>query len=291
MIIESILEAPGLTSLHKTIKTEKLVNYLVHSKMRKFTPKYPFVIENSKYLVRTALDGEDLEKVLTLRHDVFYNEMLKKNRPLQIDIDNFDFICDHLMIIDKATGSCIGTYRVNSSRFSSSFYSATEFSIGNILALPGHKLELGRACIHRDYRNSYMIALLWKAVGHYIQLTKSTYIFGCSSIQTTALDEIASLHLYLKWKHRCSANEKVFPRRKFRISGLDAYAEFVGAIQDSFAEDARKQIPTLLKFYLKSGAVICGEPALDRKFACVDFFTLLDTTKLNNRIEEKFSGV
>jgi putative hemolysin len=36
----------------------------------------------------------------------------------------------------------------------------------------------------------------------------------------------------------------------------------------------------LLNSYLKSGAVVCGRPALDKSFKCIDFLTLLDVRDL-----------
>ncbi|MCB5295473.1 MAG: hypothetical protein LHW52_02880, partial [Candidatus Cloacimonetes bacterium] len=51
--------------------------------------------------------------------------------------------------------------------------------------------------------------------------------------------------------------------------------------------EMRDRIPSLLNSYLKAGAKVCGSPALDRSFKCIDFLTLLDVSELqNNRIRK-----
>ena len=54
------------------------------------------------------------------------------------------------------------------------------------------------------------------------------------------------------------------------------------------AETVEELVLPLLKSYLKAGSKICGEPALDRKFRCIDFLTVLDTELLNKSFEKKY---
>jgi putative hemolysin len=54
-------------------------------------------------------------------------------------------------------------------------------------------------------------------------------------------------------------------------------------------KNARKLIPSLLKSYIKTGAVVCGEPALDQDFQCIDFFTLLDVRNMKESVMKKFA--
>jgi putative hemolysin len=82
-------------------------------------------------------------------------------------MDEFDLRCDHLIIQDAASREVIGTYRVNASTYSRNFYSNKEFHLDNFLRSPGCKLELGRACIHKDYRNGRVLSLLWKGIVMY----------------------------------------------------------------------------------------------------------------------------
>jgi len=253
-----------------------------------FVPNIQVNIENKKYIIKTAENGFDLEKVLRLRHRVYYEELLHSNTTNSIDIDRFDHICDHLMVVEKSSGDCVGTYRLNSSLFTTSFYSSTEFNIKNILLLNGNKLELGRACIQKEYRNTLSFAMLWKGLSEYIKKTGTRYIFGCSSIKATKLDQIAPLYIYLRARHFATDDYRVYPRRKYTFRYLSRYVKNHDKCIEKEPYIPDKCLFALLKFYLRSGAEICGEPALDREFMCSDFFTLLDMEKLDDQIERKF---
>lgn len=288
MLVQKMLESRSFAPVHALLPTDRLAGSWMRRRFRHYRPSISFCEDHRRYRLRTAQTGADLEQVLRLRHQVYYNELLGRCRPLEIDLDRFDMICDHLMIEDRESGRLLGTYRLNCSRFNQSFYSRTEFHLRNILQLPGHKLELGRACLLPDARNSMSIAVLWKGINRYMQMAGCRWLFGCSSIKTTELEEIASLYLYLKDRYLAPAELRVRPRRRFRISGLDSYAEFVRAFSPDFLQDAPAMVPSLLKFYLKAGAMIGGEPALDREFRCVDFFTLLDMRTIDKSLQRKY---
>ena len=44
----------------------------------------------------------------------------------------------------------------------------TEFDLGNIPDSDGDKLEMGRACIHPDFRSGFTFIALWKGLAGYI---------------------------------------------------------------------------------------------------------------------------
>jgi putative hemolysin len=274
----------------KIFKPEKKTPKSIFEHIRTFAPHIRINIENRKYLIKTAEDGNDLEKVLRLRHMVYYEEILHRQAPNSIDMDHFDLICDHLMVIDKEEDTCVGTYRLNSSLFTDTFYSSTEFNIHNILDLNGTKLELGRVCIAQGYRNTLSIAMLWKGMIEYVKKTNTRFIFGCSSIKTTDLTEVIPVYLHIRAKHFCDESCMVYPRRKFRYRNFQQYIDqYTGPHYTEQKPDFPDRcFSSLLKFYLRCGAVVCGEPALDRDFLCTDFFTLLDITRIDRQVERKF---
>ena len=135
---------------------------LHHFKIRNYEPNIRFQFERGPYSVKTASDGAELEECLKLRFNVFHKEFMNKRREIGVDIDKLDYVCDHLVIKDRRSGSIIGTYRLNCSKFtagtspaplgheaSANFYSTTEFQMDKLLALPGVKLELG-SCLHQS---------------------------------------------------------------------------------------------------------------------------------------------
>lgn len=253
--------------------------------VKKFTPNIKLLIERDRFIIKTVENHEELASALRLRYEVFYRELLEKRRVYGFDIDRFDFKCDHLVIIDKKTNTFIGTYRLISSLFARKFYSETEFDISNILALPGVKLELGRACVHKDYRTGSSIALLWRGIAEYMKLTNTQYLFGCSSVKASDLHEIASMYQVLARDFMVSPNLNVYPKRRFTIRDFD---QLKAQVSEEDLLSVVEKIPPLIKSYLNMGAHICGEPALDKKFRCADFLTLFNTDTSNEKVQKKY---
>lgn len=281
--------AKKVMSLTNTVTSSNVLRRAFRWKLRQFKPKVPLLIESNKFVIKTVENIFELEKALNLRYEVFYKETLNKDNFSRTDIDKFDSICDHLIILDKKHNTVVGTYRFISSTFSDKFYSETEFAIDQVKNAEGIKLELGRACVHRDYRNGIGIALLWKGLSEYFRKINAKYLFGCSSIGTTNIVEISLIYKYIKELYLSPENFRVFPKEKHRIKELDYY---LGAF-DKFAikaESIEDFIPPLLKSYLKAGSVICGEPALDKKFKCADFFTVLDLEVLSKSFEKRYKA-
>lgn len=255
-----------------------------HISVKAYLPKVNIFIERDRFIIKTAENNDELIKALKLRHEVFYRELLNRKLLLGIDYDRFDLKCDHLILIDKKNGRYFGTYRLNSSKFIKKFYSETEFRLENILNLEGTKLELGRACVHREYRNGCSIALLWRGITEYMKTTDAKYLFGCSSIKITDRYKIAAIHKFLMKNHKIPSELQVSTKGKFKIRNFN---KLLDAVTFDEIEKAVEMIPPLLKSYLNMGAFICGEPAFDRKFKCVDYFTFFNLEQ-SNKIQKKY---
>jgi len=271
---------PLLASFQKFkvfFQREKSLNFALLQKLRPFKARVLFEIDCGDYLVKTASCYEDLLPSFQLRQASFLDG--KFNAPLTYDhleIDRYDLIADHILIIEKKSTKLIGTYRVINSLFSRSFYSQTEFHLEDFLKTPFVKMELGRACIHPDYRNGRTIDLLWKGIGKYVELTKPRYLFGCSSIKSTDPQKTQLILSYL--------NQKSYISSEFHVIPTDAYKLNFPVIvhpQKNPLEDPKRMIPPLLRSYLNAGAEIHGFPALDLEFGTVDFLTILDLEEIN----------
>ncbi len=274
----------------RRIPLDRLLAMPYNTVIRSFRPKIRIVMEKERFILKTAENGDELKKALRLRHEVYYQELLSKRHFLDIDMDRFDVFCDHLLVIEKSTGSCVGTYRMLSSTYSRSFYSETEFHAKPVLALPGNKVELGRACIHRDYRQGSVISLLWKGISEYLKRVEGRWFFGCSSVKTEDLSEAACIYHFLQAKHMAPAELSVYPRSRFLPGDLKPFLSVPSKAEIDAGEIlAKKLIPPLLLGYLKAGAMVCGIPAHDRQFHCFDFLTLMDMNKLNPSHERKFT--
>lgn len=245
-------------------------------------------IDKKEYIIKTADNELELEQALKLRHEVFIVELLGKKKLFGIDMDRFDGTCDHLMVVDRLSGECVGTYRLSSDVYANDFYSATEFHLGSLLDQPGTKLEIGRACIKRDYRRGNLMGLLWEGIYAYIGAIKARYIFGCSSVMTTDRSDIAIMHRYLADSQYYRRDLGIRPRGKYAIKTLsDDVHSFAWLETSALRHEAKRLIPRLVTDYFNLGARVCGEPALDRAFKCVDLFTILDLENLNQGYREE----
>ncbi len=282
-------------AVRKTIRNVKSVFQKLDTKLqlhrhnvRDFKPHISFEFERGDYLVKTAQNGDELEACLRLRFEVFHREFMEVEKKHGVDIDKLDFICDHLMIIDRRSESkVIGTYRLNCTKFTSEYYSAGEFDLGTLLDGESVKLELGRACIEKDFRNGVVITLLWRAIAQYLIATESTILFGCASVKTMDVLATAKIYKYLEKHGHIDLSKSVHPNKKFLFPELSETIKGILLTE----EDEKKielEIPALFKSYLRMNAKVLGEPALDRDFSCVDFLTVLKVSDLNPVFMKKY---
>ena len=160
--------------------------------------------------VRLAETQADIEAVQALRYRVFYEEMAAKAsvdmRDQQRDFDEFDNVCDHLLVVDYASGNerVVGTYRLirrSTADKIGHFYSSAEYDIKALLEYPGEILELGRSCVDAAYRNAQTMMLLWRGIAGYINLHAIQLMFGCASLPGTEPEKLSLMLSYLYYYH------------------------------------------------------------------------------------------
>ncbi|MBK9037650.1 MAG: GNAT family N-acetyltransferase [Bdellovibrionales bacterium] len=252
-------------------------------RLNSFVAKVPLFHELDKFEIRVAERSDELRESFRLRHDIFYGELAGIRRLGGLDIDRFDMLCDHLIIVHKPTQKVVGTYRLNCSLFSNSFYSSKEFEMDELLRFPGPHLELGRACIHSDFRTGSVISLLWRGVADYMETTGAQLLFGCSSIKISSLEDAALVYKYLAFDRKALVDSPIFPTAKFRMKGLDELIRIDPSnIQENDRRKARALLPPLLKGYLRMGAKIAGPPAWDEEFQCIDFLTVVTRSEIGD---------
>ena len=78
----------------------------------------------------------------------------------------------------------------------------------------------------------------------------------------------------------------------FKDAGMDflTWLWFLSEANNDFIETSQGKVsmPPLLKAYLRMGARVCGEPAWDPDFNCLDFFVLLRLEDLPARYVQHF---
>lgn len=196
------------------------------------------------------------------------------------DRDQYDPYCRHLYVRELDSGRIIACTRILTDEMAAragGFYSAGEFDLSMIDALPGRVMEIGRTCVDAEYRNGAVIATLWQGIAAYITSQGYDYLFGCASIGLE--DGGAAAHAILdqiRGKYLAPASQHVRP-----------YVTMPAADAPSLD---KPRLPPLLKAYLSLGAKACGEPYWDRDFNCADVFMLLNVSDLHPRYARHFLG-
>jgi putative hemolysin len=231
--------------------------------------------------VSLAQTMTNLTECQRLRYLVFNREMgegLADSDRSGLDRDRFDWVCDHLMVRDITSGRLVGTYRMQTgyrAKGNLGYYSEQLFDFSPFEPLRGEILELGRACVHRDYRNTTALSMLWRGIASYALLCNARYLVGCSSIASQDEREGMALYRTLKGKHLVDPLLRTEPRPGFRC-------------QDSGTLTEPPRPPRLFRAYLDNSARLCGPPAIDREFKTIDFLTLMDLQHLPERVRSRF---
>ena len=214
-------------------------------------------------------------------------------RALRRDVDDYDAVCDHLLVIESAEAGgsrVVGTYRLLRQQVASAhrgFYSGGEYDLAPLLELatPGQQLlELGRSCVAREHRNSATIQLLWRGIASYLQAHAISHMFGCASLHGTDPDVHAAELSYLHHHHLAPPDlrARTLPQHFVATERLP-----IGAY-DSRA--AARNLPPLIKGYLRVGAMIGDGAFIDRQFNTVDVFVLMPVERIAARYSERFTA-
>lgn len=284
-----MINSLAYTSLEKVSGNLQSFYQLRLNRIHRFKPKIEIQTDVGPFVMKTVTTVDELKEALALRYEVFQKEMIGKKAPTGIDVDEYDFDCDHLIVKDKRSDRIVGTYRLNCSLFTNNFYSAREFILAPIFRQPGTKLELGRACIHKDFRRGVLISLLWRGIAEYMAAADAQVLFGCATVMTDDPRESALLTRYFEEEGRMISGPRVRPTLPYTMPMLsyflDEYRNPLSAEQKAAAEEL---LPPLCRTYLKIGAAIGGEPAWDREFSCIDFLTVLDRQDLNKTLWKRY---
>jgi putative hemolysin len=241
------------------------------------------ITSSPSFSVSLAQNVADLTECQRLRFQVFNRELgegLASSERTGLDRDQFDWVCDHLMVRDLSSGVLVGTYRMQTgyrAQGNLGYYSEQLFDFGPFEPIRGELLELGRACVHSDYRNTTALAMLWKGIASYAALCNARYMIGCSSITSQDESEGAALFEALREKYLAPADLRTQPKPTHRCD-----------VRDDFPHRLAPEPPRLFRAYLEISARLCGPPAIDREFGTIDFLTLLDLQAIPPRLRNRF---
>lgn len=206
------------------------------------------------------------------------------------DADHFDDYCDHLLVREDATGSFVGCYRMlppEGACAAGGYYTETEFDVSGLAPLERQIVEMGRACVLPEHRHGAVVSLMWAGILKYLELTGHNAVMGCVSVplQTSAGEMAGStvrgVRDHVAARYAAPPHLRVRPRKSVRVAGLSL---------SEIPAPKRPTLPPLLRGYLRLGARVCGEPALDAQMGVADFPVILSTTSMNTRYLERLQS-
>ena len=245
--------------------------------------------------IRLAKDPEEIFEVQKLRYKVFVDEfganVSYKDNNQSIERDKFDNHCDHLILIDKSVKNSVGkpitvgTLRLltstNAEKFCG-FYSAAEYNLNKILELKQNLLEIGRACVDKNYRGHLALHLLWLGLGKYVLQRDIDIIFGVASFNGNDPTRLSSALSLLN--HQYSASKIL----DFKALGPNSVDMNMISVRELDHKKALLQLPSLIKAYLRMGAKVGDGAFVDTKFNTVDIGIIIEVKLMNSKYRELY---
>ena len=241
-------------------------------------------IECGSFIVKLASTEEEMKQLYKLRYEellLYYNENNENDE--HTFTDQYDHICDHLICYDKVNQEVAGTYRLvlqEHIKDIGSFITESEYDISKLKS--EKLLELGRAVVSGKYRNGAAIIMLWRGLVRYAQTNNIKYMFGTGSFQGVNPLDYSQALSYIYYDHLSPQEVRVRARLDSR-SDMNLIKR-----EDIDLREVKKQMPALIKGYIKIGATFGEDVFIDKPFNSVDVFVLLDIEKVNPQIIKRF---
>ncbi|WP_170439244.1 GNAT family N-acetyltransferase [Ruegeria arenilitoris] len=243
------------------------------------------------FTVKLAETDEELRAAQRLRYDVFVRELGGGGEMVDhaegLERDQFDPYFDHMLAHDDVTGEVVGVYRLlPGDRVAEvgRFYSEDEYDL-TVLKNSGRKLlELGRSCLHPDYRGGTAMYHLWNGLAKYVSEREIEVLFGVASFHGTDVKHLAQPLSMLHHNHLAP------PELRVRAQP-DVYQNMNLVPKDALdRRSAMLQVPALIKAYLRLGGFVGEGAFIDHAFNTTDVCLILDTTRMNERQRRIYGG-
>lgn len=229
-----------------------------------------------------------------LRYSIFFGEMGGVSQKPQVvaekrDFDEFDDVCDHLLVLDHSRATTeekvVGCYRLLRKSVMPKigrFYSESEFDITPIKAWKGEVMELGRSCVHANYRNRGVMQLLWRGIGEYVATYGVELMFGCASFTGINPQEYAEALSYLYHYHLSppEMRQKALPEHYTNMNLMPKEAIDTRA--------ALNVLPPLIKGYLRLSGFIGDGAFIDYECHSIDVGVIVKTDLVTEKYARRY---
>lgn len=247
-------------------------------------------IEAGRFTVRLAESEADVAAAQRLRYRVFVEEMAATPRPEdkqdRRERDRFDPYFEHLLLIDNETvdpdieNGVVGVYRLmrgDRARDGIGFYGQSEYDLTKLVNYPRNTVELGRSCVDLEHRGGAGMHLLWTGLGEYVAKHEIAILFGVASFHGSDPQPLAQALSYLHHNHLAPAD--------LRVRAVDTAFERMDILpaDEVVPTEALRQIPALIKAYIRLGGFVGEGAYVDHDFNTVDVCLLMDTARMVQR--------
>ena len=246
-------------------------------------------IEAGNLTVRITNDPHLIEQSQKLRYEHFLMEMgaaitnptiLAEKR----DFDAYDEVCDHLIVQDSdKENQVVASYRLlrrEPMQKIGQFYSENEFDLSGIKAMNGEVMELGRSVVHPNYRSRAAMQLLFHGIGAYVAHYDVKLLFGCASFKGIDPEEHQMSLSFLHHTHQTPA--PLTPISK----DVNSFTPLPEAEID--AKAALRQLPALVKGYLRMNGSFGRGIYIDQECHCVDVAVVVQTELLKANYSKRY---
>ncbi len=247
---------------------------------------------------RIARTASEIDAAQAIRYNVFVEEMHAQVPPESArkrrDIDAWDAICDHLLVLDTAIEGdaeeqIVGTYRLlrqDVAMANGGFYSSSEFEVADLVARHPDKrfMELGRSCVLPQYRTKRTVELLWQGNWAYALKHRIDVMFGCASFAGAVPEEHALALSYL--------HHNALAKGRWRVEALPELEHSMD-LMPAEAINMRKALaalPPLIKGYLRLGAMVGEGAVVDRAFRTTDVLIVLPIHTISERYRNYYGN-
>lgn len=226
-------------------------------------------LTQARYTARFAESDADIAAAQALRHRAFFPDATDDGR----DCDRFDSVCLHVLVEERATGKlvcCLRLLPLSGGTEISQSYSAQYYELSALEAFSGPMVEMGRFCIHPEYRDPDILRVAWAAITRFVDEKGVEMLFGCSSFRGT---DAAGYHdAFAMLKERHLAPKRWLP--KVKAPNVFRFARRLRRKPD--AKRAMLTMPPLLRSYLVMGGWVSDHAVVDREMDTLHVFTGLE---------------
>lgn len=243
------------------------------------------------FQVRLARTPDDLRAAQRLRYEVFVAELggggALVDHEARLERDHLDPFFDHLLLTTQRGDRVVGVYRVmraEKAREAGGFYSSSEYDLAPLLYSGRRVLELGRSCLHADYRGGTGIHHLWLGLAQYVAQFEIDLLFGVASFHGTDVKALGQPLSFLHHRHLAPV--------KYRVRALEKSFQNMDLIGEAHLDRkaAMMQMPSLIKAYLRLGGYVGEGAFVDHAFNTVDICMIMDTKDMNARQARLYGG-